>query len=42
MNAKALKRILDIESILKEIDEINLRVGNNFITYQCILSSKEL
>jgi uncharacterized protein with HEPN domain len=34
MNAKALKYILDIESILKEIDEIKLRVGNNFITYQ--------
>jgi uncharacterized protein with HEPN domain len=34
MNAKALKYILDIESILKEIDEIKLRVENNFITYK--------
>jgi uncharacterized protein with HEPN domain len=34
MNAKALKYILDIESILKEIDEIKLRIGNNFNTYQ--------
>jgi len=34
MNAKALKYILDIETILKEIDKIKLRVGNNFITFQ--------
>jgi uncharacterized protein with HEPN domain len=34
MNAKVLKYILDIESILKEIDEIKLRVENNFIAYQ--------
>jgi len=34
MNAKALKYLLDIESILKEIDQIKLRVGNNFNTYR--------
>jgi uncharacterized protein with HEPN domain len=34
MNVKALKYILDIESILREIDEIKLRIGNNFNTYQ--------
>ncbi|REG90939.1 HepT-like ribonuclease domain-containing protein [Algoriphagus antarcticus] len=34
MNAKALKYILDLESILGEIDEIKLRVENNFIIYQ--------
>lgn len=34
MNAKALKHILDIESILGEIEQIKLRVENNFITYQ--------
>jgi len=34
MNAKALKYILDIESIMGEIEQIKLRVKNNFITYQ--------
>ena len=34
MNAKALKYLLDIESILDEIDQIKLRVGNNFNTYR--------
>ena len=34
MNAKVLKYILDIESILGEIEEIKLRVENNFIIYQ--------
>lgn len=34
MNAKALKYLLDIESILGEIEQIKLRVENNFITYQ--------
>lgn len=34
MNAKALKYILDIESILSEIVEIKLRVENNFHNYQ--------
>jgi len=33
MNTKALKNILDIESILKEIDENKLRIGNNCNTY---------
>ncbi|WP_339706153.1 DUF86 domain-containing protein [Algoriphagus aquimarinus] len=34
MNAKYLKYILDIQSILGEIEEIKIRVGNNFINYK--------
>jgi uncharacterized protein with HEPN domain len=33
MNHRALKYILDIESIISEIDAINRRVGNNFLTF---------
>lgn len=34
MNAKSLKYILDIESILGELEEIKIRVANNFINYK--------
>lgn len=34
MNPKALKYILDIESILEEIESIKIRVENSFIQYK--------
>lgn len=34
MNAKHLKYILDIQSIIEELEIIKIRVGNNFITYK--------
>lgn len=34
MNPKALKYILDIESILEEIERIKIRVDNNFNQYK--------
>ncbi len=34
MNPKALKYILDIESVLGEIDEIKSRIGNDYKQYQ--------
>ncbi|MBN7811191.1 DUF86 domain-containing protein [Algoriphagus sp. H41] len=34
MNPKVLKYILDIESILWELDQIKLRVGNDFSQYK--------
>lgn len=34
MNPKALKYILDIESILEEIERIKIRVENSFIQYK--------
>lgn len=34
MNPKALKYILDIESILEEIESIKIRVENSFISYK--------